>query len=460
MNKDWYNERNKRTDSFAGVNQSCHNVKVSVVVTADSNHYSSQVMLRVLLNILSRWCSNISVTCTDTADVLTPADSDTSLLTNLNKMLSAIDPNGNFTFNMPIDSGLNITVFIGEPVADQELPYIAIDGYEWVSSCSFNTFGACDKSGSGNNPLGPSFAACLANAELFRWANRMDCMSYTKWYSLYDMTVEDSLIVNQVKWPELDLGRVHIVGCGAIGSSFTYLLNLTGFTGTLTFVDADEGVELHNTSSSLLFDLNNLNGKETKAVICAQHLGAKGFVIQAPFNGDYNNFGYAHDQYAKSADIILCFANDHNIWSTIQHLYPPVVFHATTSRSWGLNIGRHIPLKDNCIMCTFQNLAAKVYVPKCAEVDMPGAPIVVNEVEQKEPHASILPFLSPAAAIITLAEVVKLLMGKIPNENTTQFNMSTPEGNFIEDQQQAKGCFICKDQSPAIYELLKVKVDY
>lgn len=460
MNKDWYNERNKRTDSFAEVNENCHSVRVNVVVTADSSHYSTQVTLKVLLNILARWCYNIWVTSEDAADVLSSAVSTISLLTNLDKMLSGIDPDGKFTFNKAIGKDADITVFIGEPIANQELPFIAVDGHGWVSSCSFNAFGNCDRSTISNNPIGPAFAACLANAELFRWANKMECAEYSKWYSLYDMSVEDSPIVSSEELPNLDLGRVHIVGCGAIGSSFTYLLNLCDFTGVLTFVDADEGVELHNTSSSLLFDLKNLDDKKTKAIICAEHLAEKRFVIQAPFNDDYNNFGYAHDQQDKSADMILCFANDHNIWSTIQHLYPPVVFHATTSRSWGLNIGRHIPLKDNCIMCTFQDLAAKIYVPKCAEVDMPGAPVVVNEVKQEEPHASILPFLSPAAAIITFAEVVKLLTGRIPDDNTTQFNMSTREGNFVEDQQQAKGCVICKDQSPNIYELLKVKVKY
>jgi len=288
----------------------------------------------------------------------------------------------------------------------------------------------------------------------------MECTDYTKWYSLYDMSVGDSAITNREELPELDLGRVHIVGCGAIGSSFTYLLNLCNFTGTLTFVDADKGVELHNTSSSLLFDLSNLADEKTKAEICSEYLTTKRFIIQPPFNGDYDGFGYAHHQQTKSADIILCFANDYNIWSTIQHLYPPVVFHATTSRSWGLNIGRHIPLKDNCIMCTFQDMATKVYVPKCAEVEMPETPSVKDEIEQQEPHASILPFLSPAAAIMTLAEMVKLLMGKIPNENTIQFNMSTKNGNIIADQNRAKNCYICKDQIPAIYESLQVKLDY
>jgi hypothetical protein len=401
------------------------------------------------------------VTSDDTADLLTSHDTNARLLTSLEKLLSGIDPNGRFTFNGSsgaIDAG--VTVFIGPPAKNDHLPYIAIDGYGWVSSCSFNGFGECDKSTSSNNPIGPSFAACLANAELFRWANQMECAGYTKWYSLYDMTVEDRVIVNNAELPELDLGRVHIVGCGAIGSSFTYLLNLTNFTGVLTFVDADEAVELHNTSSSLLFNLNNLAGAKTKSVICAEHLSAKRFVIHQPFNGDYSNFGYAHDQQTKSADLILCFANDHNIWSTIQHLYPPVVFHATTSRSWGLNIGRHIPLKDNCIMCTFQGLVAQVYVPKCAEVEIPGAPVITDKAQQEEPHASILPFLSPSAAIITFAEVVKLLMGKISNENTTQFNMSTKEGNFIEDQHRAKDCYICKDQSRGIYEGLKVRLDF
>jgi hypothetical protein len=68
MNKDWYNERNKRTDSFAGVSENCHDIKVNVVVTADINTYATQVMLKVFLNILARWCYTIEVTTDDAAD--------------------------------------------------------------------------------------------------------------------------------------------------------------------------------------------------------------------------------------------------------------------------------------------------------------------------------------------------------------------------------------------------------
>src|ERR1700748_872264 len=122
MSKDWYNERNKRTDSFAEVNEGWHNIKVSVVVTADNSNYNTQVMLKVLLNILARWCYNVAVTCADTPSILAPDAADIGLLKSLNKMLSGIDPNGNFSFNNSANKNPDITIFIGEPITGQVLP--------------------------------------------------------------------------------------------------------------------------------------------------------------------------------------------------------------------------------------------------------------------------------------------------------------------------------------------------
>ncbi|MDB4921213.1 hypothetical protein [Mucilaginibacter sp.] len=452
MKEDWYKERNKRTDGFADVKSVCHEVHATIKVTADAGHYDTQVMLKVLLNILARWCNNIHVCCPEVRDI---SEVNSTLPVSMRGLLSKIDPFGNFTFGDEAQQG-DITVFIGPPESDYLQPFIAIDSGGWISSCSFNNYGHCEKVTNDSNPLGPAMAACLANAELFRWANSIISVPYSKWYSLYDLSVSTNSLICPVEFSNTDLGRLHVVGCGAIGSSFTYLINLTDLYGTLTFVDADQGVELHNTSSSLLFTPANVGSGLTKASLCAGYIN-RNFLVSEIFDGDYKNFGYKHDTPAKSAEVILCFANDFDIWSTVQHLYPPTVFHATTSRSWGINVGRHIPLKDNCIMCTFQQLARTKYVPVCAEGAMPQKPVEDNAADAQEPHASILPFLSPAAAVVALAELVKYKLGKRPDENTVQFNMSTSDGVLLDDQERAFNCAICQHQSAGIYKNLYVE---
>ncbi|MFD0940192.1 ThiF family adenylyltransferase [Pedobacter boryungensis] len=462
MKETWYKERNKRTDSFSELNKGYYDIKVLVVVTSDVSLFATQVMLTMFTNILARWCSNITINSADAERIIfNGSQSNRSILEMVKNSLSEIDPYGHFEFN--VDNPLvDFTVFIGRPEPDCKTPYLSIDASGWVASCSFNGFAECN----GNpksvaNPLGSAFAACLANAELFRWSNNIRAEAYSKWYDVYSSTVSDIPIQNDYDLGQLDLGRVHVIGCGAIGSSFTYLLGLFNFTGEILFVDVDSTIELHNTSSSLLFNTTNCKAHhQKKAEICEAYLQDTGYKVRS-FNDDYKEYSYDHRKASNSADVIMCFANDFDIWSTVQNLYPPVVFHATTSRSWGINIGRHIPLKDNCIMCTFQNLSKVIFVPKCAEVELtaPDESIIENQ-EEQEPHASILPFLSPSAAIVAFAELIKLINGKVDKENSTQFNMATYLGDFVEDQQKAKNCDICRGQSEAIYKSLKVKLDY
>jgi hypothetical protein len=171
--------------------------------------------------------------------------------------------------------------------------------------------------------------------------------------------------------------------------------------------------------------------------------------------GTYNEFtndpAHAHQQ----SDIILCFANEHDIWSSMQNSYPPVVFHATTSRSWGVNVGRHIPQKEACLMCTFQDYLHTGHKTECAKG------LIEVETEQgTETHDGTLPFLSPAAAILTLASLTKLLSGQISKANSLEFGMRTANGRFMTDFNGPHQCFLCKNQHPDDWRELNQNTRY
>jgi hypothetical protein len=317
----------------------------------------------------------------------------------------------------------------------------------WISSCSYMNYGTCDGLIDASNPLSASFAACLGNAELFRWSNKMNSSGNCKWYDLYNMRTSSQKIANDKKFnSDISFGRMHLVGCGAIGSSFTFLLSFTNWEGKILFVDMDMEIEGHNTSSSLLFTKKQVENKINKVNTCAQYLNGSKIKTEV-FADDYSKYPYEHSSVEKSADLIMCFANDNNIWSTIQNIYPPIVFHATTSKAWGINIGRHIPLIDHCLMCTFQDLIKVKYVPICAEGEMPAIQ------QPKEAHTAILPFLSPAAAILTLSSLAQLL-DEETNENSLEFNMSTAEGIFLKEYYSPLGCYVCKNQKQSTCETL------
>jgi hypothetical protein len=301
------------------------------------------------------------------------------------------------------------------------------------------------------NPIGAAYAACLANAETFRWSLGMKTDPYLKWYSLAAMETSELPLLNSSRFKHnLSLGRMHIIGCGAIGSSFVWLLSLTNWSGEITLADMDKEVQLHNTSSSLLFTDADVTNKKTKVSICHEHLQGGNFNVRE-FCEEYGLYQYDHENPLQSADVLMCFANDKNIWETVQNLCPPVTFHATTSSSWGVNIGRHIPFKDECIYCTFKELSKSNHVPTCSIAEIPHTPVVNTE---EEKPSAILPFLSPAAAILVMAQLYKLYDGKVERENSLQMNFSTAEGDFLTDFFKSGNCPVCKDQLKEVYAAL------
>jgi hypothetical protein len=182
-----------------------------------------------------------------------------------------------------------------------------------------------------------------------------------------------------------------------------------------------------------------------KVDVCSEALKSGRFQ-PLPFVGSYGEFvgrGYFLD---NPPDIILCLANEQNIWSCIQHNYPPLVLHATITPNWGLNFGRHIPLKEWCIMCRFGDEIIHEFTPECSTgyLEVAG--------NKNESALGVLPFLSTAGAILILSELAKLGKSEYPvNKNFIQFSMRTPEGLFVQMQRHRKEGCICAEQALELY---------
>jgi len=250
-----FEARDLRTDVYSGVSDRYKSVRIHVIVTADIKEFRYQVMATNLLNILARWCRNIRVTCINDANILPNCSPQTSLHDSFSKLVTSIYPPINFFIDQEfgkVHEDYDIAVFIGKPTSIVTMPYVSIDAIGWVASCAFGLYGKCESSiNNDENFTGSFFAVCLANAELFRWANGITSTSYVKWYDMAELKISQNEIINVKQFPShIDFGKFQIVGCGAIGSSFTYLLGLTNWTGHVQFIDYDE-VEIHNTSSSL-----------------------------------------------------------------------------------------------------------------------------------------------------------------------------------------------------------------
>ena len=122
-----------------------------------------------------------------------------------------------------------------------------------------------------------------------------------------------------------------------------------------------------------------------------------------------------------------------------------IAFHATTTKNWGINFGRHIPLKEWCLVCRFESEIKNTMIPTCAVG-------VVQIDSQLKEILGMLPFLSTAASVLVLADLAKLSLDGYPvNKDFIQFSMRSIEGVFITYQNPRRPCFVCKNHDASIY---------
>jgi hypothetical protein len=448
---EWLAIRDSRTNKAIGSDSSVYR-SYSVTIRIDGHlatSYEGQVMLLTTINILASWCNNVQIVCPKARTII--PNTEKNLLELLEMTYLKANPMGTLIINGRLSIPSNTQILIGEGASSInhiEGNSIWIDGAGWLSGVGSKKRDGASLEYNKQNPLGPAFAACLGVSEVFRRAIGVsDDEGYEQWYSLYNFVdgknPED--LINPSFEEHKDFGVMYQLGCGAIGSSFSYLLSLTKWEGQLHLIDFDS-VELHNLSSSLLFTTDDLQVNTYKADACTRILECTG-VKPEPHISDYNKFVEDGLLEQFPPDVILCFANDRNIWSTIQQNYPPLTIHSTTTKSWGINFGRHIPLKEWCIMCRFHTEIDSIYVPVCGEASIP------TQNKEDEVLAS-LPFLSPASAILALSEIAKLGLEKYPvNENFLEYSFKAGhQGIFLPTSKAPTPCYVCKGQDAEIYE--------
>jgi hypothetical protein len=449
MNKEeWYKQRDDRTNRIDGINlHETRDVVIGVLVgEIDIENYSNQVMALAAVNILSRWASNLTISCPKEAKCNIPGSRANNLHEEIEKTISASDPFGNFQFRELSEINCDVTLVIGRTDKNIEGRQIWIDSSNWLAGYGTINKNNLKKKSHSKNPIGPVFAACLGNSEIFKLVNGIESQNtFVKWYSLLDFSSsqEPGSLSNQSIPEQIDFGRLLQIGCGAVGSSLCYILGLTEYTGEIFLTDFDR-IDAPNCSSSLLFSAKNAFDNDLKTNVCHNYL-KNSAIRSTPIEGDFSTVIGKNFYTLFPPDAILCLANERQIWSAIQWNYPPLTLHATTSPNWGINLGRHIPLHEWCLVCRF-GVKEHVFVPQCATG-------VISQNNQEEKLGS-LPFLSPASAIFILAELIKLQDQSFPlNKNFIQFSLR-PSGNAEMQQMNKKplrDCPVCSLQEPSIY---------
>ncbi|MCH8902487.1 MAG: ThiF family adenylyltransferase [Bacteroidetes bacterium] len=452
--KDWYQLRDDRIKNLSDESsKDFQDFDIHVVIDKSSiDQISTQLTTLCFINVASRWCRNITI-CVPDIKLRVPLYRGQDLREVISTSMREIDPYGQFRFSESPNNANSPIVYIGKkrPEGLSE-PYFWLAGNNWIGGYGYGSFTSIETIVSDSaNICGPSLAANLCNAALFKYAySHYSPDIFSAWYSLFNYEININTPEDLMNPPcptDVDLGNIHLVGCGAVGSSLVYLLTLMNTVSNINLIDFDE-IDYSNCSNSMLFASNDALEKIKKVTACSNLLSSSSNNA-LPFDGDYHEFieQGLYEEYPP--DLILCLANERNIWSTIQANYPPLVFHATTNSSWGINYGRHIPFKEWCLLCRFRGLLETDFTPEC------GTSFIAKN--SKVETLATLPFLSPTSSVVLLAELLKLSLGKMEMDyNYIGFSLKpTGSAQFqLLPEKPKADCPYCRDKEYSNYSEL------
>jgi hypothetical protein len=244
----------------------------------------------------------------------------------------------------------------------------------------------------GGPSLGAALAACLAAGCLCRQV--LGRLVRPVRLSAWDCTEGDEATVGPVLAVPLDLGRVLQVGAGGVGACLGYWAWEFEVRGDWRVADRDR-ITVHNTNRSLPFFPAHAGWPDGEP----QYKAA----VVAPLVGGTAIPRWYHELEGDpfTPDLVLPLANEYGVRSLVAARGEPVIVHATTSRTWEAQFHRHLPGRDDCIVCR---------MPEPQAARLACATAAVSAAEQASTDAA-LPFLSATAGLLLLTGLFRLQHG-------------------------------------------------
>lgn len=362
-------------------------------------------MLTVSCNLLSRWCRDVAIVLPDSFFGIGRA---------LLAQMHDADPFGNFRVTSSAFRTA-ASLHIGPLLSGSPKGCVCISSSGWFAAIS-RTQNAYLSPSNSENLIGAIAAACFGVAEVFKSAVGMPAETFVA-DGIFDLFAIRR-VAEPCSHPELsqrEIGNILMVGAGSVASSAAYFMSLIGLAGSLKVVDFD-WVKVENFNRSPLF--GHANYGQRKADALAEYLKASSIEVSA-ISTSWSDF--VRDRGLDTQyDIWLPLANEEDVrWSMQQNL-PPIMIHASTSKNWGVNYGRHWPGIDDCLACRFPNRAIKNAL-RCSTGPVPIASASVD---------AALPFLSFFAGLLIVAEIARLQVrpyARMQNYAAFDFNSKLEE---------------------------------
>jgi hypothetical protein len=406
-------------------------------------------MFIVAANLLSRWCRDVAL-------VLEPTTIHPSLgfgAGDLGEMILSqmrdADPFGSFQItNGPIPSRL--VLIIGNGDLKTSVPTkVFIDAAGWLASLSHREPIRLP-SIADPNCLGAVAAACLGVAQIFKVAVEAPAeRSFREGiFDLFGLNWADNERATSFRWPsDLNVGHILMVGAGSVGSSAAYCMRLARLAGRITIVDKDD-VKIENFNRSPIFGRRTFGLLKSEAV--AQFLRGSPLSPE-PLQLWWNDLIEQRNRESFDFDVWLPLANEFNVRSSMQNNVPPIMIHASTSSNWGVNHGRHVPGRDDCLVDRFRD-----------EVSADDLTCATGQVTIQGTAAdAALPFSSMFAGLLIASDLVRAQLPGYPQvQNFAFFDWyGAFDTIHVWDKKPQPGC-ICTQQGRTFHQRFNQKTKH
>lgn len=307
---------------------------------------------------------------------------------------SKVDPYGDFRIAPP-PAGRILSIGLGSNPPGQYEWYLGAD-----RSIAHLSKSAVGFSSSAGTLRGAALASCLGAAAVFR--SMLGLETVPRSVSAWNYAEEgQEASPGPSSLATLDVGRVLMVGAGAVAASLVYWLNTFGVRGTWTVVDRDV-VQVHNLNRGLIFVARDAGWPDKEPAIKAKLLAS---LLPC---GRYENAWFHESKFGEQQyDVVLGLANDHGVRHQIASRSFTVTLHATTGANWLSEFHRHIAGVDDCIWCRAGEISTPSFGCSTAGVEVPS----------RGKSDAALPFLSAASGLMLATALERLESGELAKQN-------------------------------------------
>ena len=390
---DFYLLRDLRTAEFVKPEQVA-TAPVGVGIGATAQTKIGQILLLSLANQLARIHRHITFSGAFDVplQIRMPLCQGETLRSALESQLRSIDPYGTFRLLDKRDTHATVSLGIGQDVS----------GAQWYVGAN-ESMGCLSREPSPvlateGTVRGAALASCLGAASVLRCAAGLAVVPRT--LSSWNWREGEYGVSGPSDIRPINVGRVLLLGGGAVASALVYWSSIFGIDDHWTIVDGDV-VKYHNLNRSLVFSVSDAGWPNLDAIGINKALACCHIL---PGSTPVTHFDDEVALSFRDFDVVICLANERDVRHRAASRNPPIALQATTGHNWLAQLHRHIAGVDDCIAC--RTAGVQKLQLGCSAASLDEAP-------GESSSDAALPFLSATSGLMLATALQRLTVGDL-----------------------------------------------